>query len=90
MTAYKPLEHSLHPPRHHTFRTDMPPIVYLDQNHSITLARARHARDKVEHPDELVAADAIWKAATYREIRLPLSMAHLVETARAGGPGYVR
>ncbi|MER5646132.1 hypothetical protein [Streptosporangium sp. NPDC002524] len=63
----------------------MPPIIYLDQNHWITLARARHARHKVQHPDELTAADALWKMAAKQEIRLPLSVAHLVETARAGG-----
>lgn len=59
-------------------------IIYLDQNHWITMARARVAREKVQSVAELKAADALWEAATQRRIRLPLSSAHLVETVHGG------
>ncbi|SRR6266487_964518 len=61
-----------------------PPIVYLDQCHWITLARAQFARNKIFSSDELAAADSILKAAKDGLIRLPLSGAHVVETAKAG------
>jgi hypothetical protein len=38
----------------------MATIVYLDQCHWITMARARVARHKVQVPEELQAADALW------------------------------
>lgn len=64
-----------------------PPIVYLDQCHWITLARAQFARHKIQSPEELDAADFILKAAKERLIRLPLSGGHMIETAKAGsGP----
>lgn len=63
------------------------PVVYLDQNHWITLSRARVARHKVEPPAELAAADHFIGLVESGTIRTPLSTAHLVETARAGdGP----
>lgn len=64
-----------------------PPIVYLDQNHWITLARARVSPENVKKTSgvrELAAADSIWRSLDAGRIRLPLSMAHMVETARAG------
>jgi hypothetical protein len=61
-----------------------PPIVYLDQCHWITLAQAQFARHKIRSSDELAAADFILKAAGDGRIRLPLSGAHMVETAKAG------
>jgi hypothetical protein len=63
------------------------PVVYLDQNHWITLSRARVARHKVDPPAELAAADHFIGLVESGTIRTPLSTAHLVETARAGdGP----
>lgn len=61
-----------------------PPIVYLDQCHWITLARAQFARHKIQSPEELDAADFILKAAKESLIRLPLSGGHMIETAKAG------
>jgi len=61
-----------------------PPIVYLDQCHWITLARAQFARHKIRSSDEHAAADFILKAAGNGRIRLPLSGAHMIETAKAG------
>lgn len=64
-----------------------PPIVYLDQCHWITLARAQFARHKIPSSDELAAADFILKTVRDGRIRLPLSGAHMIETAKAGdGP----
>jgi hypothetical protein len=60
-----------------------PPIVYLDQCHWITLARAQFARHKISASDELAAADFILKAASDGRIRLPLSGAHVIETTKA-------
>jgi hypothetical protein len=62
----------------------MATIVYLDQCHWITMARARVARHKVQVPEELQAADALWARAERGLIRLTLSSAHLVETVHAG------
>jgi len=61
-----------------------PPIVYLDQCHWITLARAQFAKHKIHSSDELAAADFILKAASDGQICLPLSGAHMVETMKAG------
>ena len=64
-----------------------PPIIYLDQCHWITLAQAQFTRRKILSSNELAAADFILKAASDGRIRLPLSVAHMVETAKAGnGP----
>jgi hypothetical protein len=60
------------------------PIVYLDQNHWITLARHRYAPDK--QADALNdAARQITAWAHNKNIILPLSSAHAVETARSDG-----
>lgn len=58
-----------------------PPIVYLDQCHWITLAQTQFAKHKIYSSDELAAADFILKAARDGRIHLPLSGAHMVETA---------
>ncbi len=62
----------------------MPRIVYLDQNHWITLAQARRAPEKIQNEEEGEAADQLWQLATTGLVRLPLSFAHLGETAHAG------
>ncbi|WP_186782531.1 hypothetical protein [Streptomyces sp. CBG9] len=62
----------------------MPRIVYLDQNHWITLAQARRAPEKIPNEEEREAADQLWELATTGLVRLPLSFAHLGETAHAG------
>lgn len=59
-------------------------VVYLDQNHWITLARARRAPEKIRNEEEREAADQLWQLATTGLVRLPLSFAHLAETAHAG------
>ena len=58
----------------------MSAIVYLDQNHWIGLAQARHAPDKIADPDERSAA--VWLSAQLRsgELVSPLSIAHFHET----------
>lgn len=62
----------------------MSKIVYLDQNHWVTMARARVAPEKIQVVEEGQAADALWRLVESGQVRLPLSMAHLVETAHAG------
>lgn len=62
----------------------MTKIVYLDQNHWITMAQARVAPKKVQRADERQAADELWGLVTAGQVRLPLSSAHLVETVHAG------
>ncbi|MFD6918562.1 hypothetical protein [Streptomyces virginiae] len=62
----------------------MAKIIYLDQCHWVTMARARVARHKIQVPEELQAADALWAQAEAGLVRLPLSSAHLVETVHAG------
>ncbi|MEK9523475.1 hypothetical protein MIU24_29410 [Streptomyces venezuelae] len=59
-------------------------IVYLDQCHWVTMARARVARHKVQVAEELQAADALWDKTEAGLVNLPLSSAHLVETVHAG------
>ncbi|MFI8287363.1 hypothetical protein ACIF84_30495 [Streptomyces albidoflavus] len=58
--------------------------MYLDQNHWITLAQARRAPEKIQNKEEREAADQLWQLATTGLVRLPLSFAHLGETAHAG------
>src|SRR5690349_17520062 len=58
------------------------PVVYLDQAHWVTMARARVSPDKIPSPAELDAAKWLWQAADSEKVRLPLSMGHLVETTR--------
>lgn len=62
----------------------MPKVVYLDQNHWITMARARIAPEKIQVAEEREAADALWALVEAGQVRLPLSSAHLVETVHAG------
>jgi hypothetical protein len=60
------------------------PVVYLDQCHWITLARAAKAPDKINPAEEHKAADYILDLARRDRLILPLSMAHMTETAKAG------
>lgn len=64
--------------------TKIPPIVYLDQCHWITLAQAQFSRHKIRSSDELAAADFTLNAARDGRIRLPLAGAHMIETSKAG------
>ncbi|MDG9709375.1 hypothetical protein [Streptomyces sp. DH10] len=59
-------------------------VVYLDQNHWVTMARARIVPEKIQVAEERQAADMLWKMVDAGQVRLPLSSAHLVETAHAG------
>jgi hypothetical protein len=60
------------------------PVVYLDQNQWIDLARARVNSPKVsgERKD---ACERLIELARNRKVILPLSSAHVVETAKKGG-----
>jgi hypothetical protein len=60
------------------------PVVYLDQNHWIDLARWRKDPDTF---DEIKSTffDALARAANEERVILPLSSAHLVETSKRGG-----
>jgi hypothetical protein len=60
------------------------PVVYLDQNHWITLARHLHAPDRVLPRDRDAAAWLVERALR-ADVVLPLSAAHAVETGKAGG-----
>ncbi|MFE4687516.1 hypothetical protein ACFRNJ_43230 [Streptomyces sp. NPDC056721] len=62
----------------------MAEVIYLDQNHWVTMARARVAPEKIQGVEERQAAEELWELATKKVVRLPLSSAHLVETAHAG------
>lgn len=57
------------------------PVVYLDQAHWVTMARVRVSPQKIRPAAELDAATRLWKAVDREEVRLPLSMAHVVETS---------
>lgn len=59
------------------------PVVYLDQNHWITLAQREWAPERAK-PADRDAADQLARLAAAHEIILPLSSGHLVETGRAG------
>lgn len=59
-------------------------VVYLDQNHWIALARHRYAPEK-QVADINEAAERLIALAQSKAIILPLSSAHLVETARSDG-----
>ncbi|MDX6742579.1 hypothetical protein [Actinocorallia sp. A-T 12471] len=61
------------------------PVVYLDQNHWISLARARHSPDKIGDRRTLDAAYQVMDLARSQKIILPLSADHFTETARAVG-----
>lgn len=60
------------------------PVVYLDQNHWIDLARTLHAPHKATESVR-DAADYLIRCARARAIVVPLSAAHMVETAKIDG-----
>ena len=60
------------------------PVVYLDQNHWIDLARARVSSPKISG-ERKFACERLIELARTREVILPLSGAHIVETAKRGG-----
>jgi hypothetical protein len=60
------------------------PIIYLDQNHWVTLTRARWAPEQIDSREELDAALRLMVMARDRAVILPLSSAHLVEAPRRG------
>ncbi|MEX2374647.1 MAG: hypothetical protein WD942_03565 [Dehalococcoidia bacterium] len=66
------------------------PIVYLDQNHWSTLAKARFRPDRVQIPAELEAARSLIDRALRREICLPFSSAHALETTKWTNAGERR
>jgi hypothetical protein len=59
-------------------------IVYLDQNHWVSLAQYRYSPERLR-TEEHEAAAAISEFATRGDVVLPLSGAHAVETARSDG-----
>jgi hypothetical protein len=59
------------------------PIVYLDQNHWVTLAKAIHAPDDLSAQVRQAALDLIALVES-REALLPFSSGHLVETVPRG------
>jgi hypothetical protein len=61
------------------------PVVYLDQNHWIALARCIYNPAAQPTPEVNEAAGKIIGLARRKEIILPLSSAHLFETARKDG-----
>lgn len=61
------------------------PIIYLDQLHWVNLARQRFASSKLRDVDR-EAANTLVQLASNREILLPMSSAHLVETGPSAGP----
>jgi hypothetical protein len=63
---------------------DPRPVVYLDQNHWVSLSRFAEGSERLVE-SEREAAAAITELAQQRKIILPLSAAHYVETARADG-----
>ena len=60
------------------------PIVYLDQNQWINVARAALTPEQVTPESDCGAAMALVDAAHRCELTLPLAAAHLVELSRAG------
>jgi hypothetical protein len=60
------------------------PIVYLDQNRWINVARAVLKPEQVTPASERKPAEALADAAHGNELTLPLAAAHLVELAQAG------
>lgn len=60
------------------------PIVYLDQLHWVAIARSLWAPGKLARRDRSVCARFV-QLARAKEIILPLSTAHVVETARCDG-----
>lgn len=60
------------------------PVVYLDQNHWIDLARATTGSAQLAAPKRQ-ACEYLIELARAQQIRLPLSAGHVVETAKKGG-----
>jgi hypothetical protein len=60
------------------------PVVYLDQLHWVSLARQRHAPEKLSAATA-GAATALIQLAEAQRILLPLSAGHLTEMAQRGG-----
>ncbi|MBB6564761.1 hypothetical protein HPO96_19630 [Kribbella sandramycini] len=60
------------------------PVVYLDQVHWVSLARALYSREVPRSP-EITAAEQLIKHARDGRLILPLSAGHVVETAKTGG-----
>jgi hypothetical protein len=60
------------------------PVVYLDQVHWVSLARALYGREAPQ-TEEIVAAHRLIEHARAGRLILPLSAGHVVETAKTGG-----
>ena len=58
------------------------PTIYLDQNHWSTLTDTVHQPDRVKNEHERNAAIRLIELAKAREVILPMSAAHLSETAK--------
>lgn len=58
------------------------PTIYLDQNHWSTLTNTIHQPDRVENEHERSASAQLIELAKAREVVLPMSAAHLAETAK--------
>jgi hypothetical protein len=58
------------------------PTIYLDQNHWSTLTNTIHQPDRVKDEHERNAAVRLIELAKAREVILPMSAAHLSETAK--------
>jgi hypothetical protein len=62
------------------------PTIYLDQNHWSTLTNTIHQPDRVTNEQERNAATQLIELAKAREVVLPMSSAHLSETAKQADP----
>jgi hypothetical protein len=62
------------------------PTIYLDQNHWSTLAKTLHQPNRVADEQERTAAAQLIELAKAREVVLPMSSAHLSETAKQADP----
>jgi hypothetical protein len=62
------------------------PTIYLDQNHWSTLTNTIHQPDRVTNEHERTAAAQLIELAKAREVVLPMSSAHLSETAKQADP----
>jgi hypothetical protein len=62
------------------------PTIYLDQNHWSTLTKTIHQPDRVKDEHERNAAVRLIELAKAREVTLPMSAAHLSETAKQVDP----
>jgi hypothetical protein len=66
-------------------KEDGMPVVYLDQNHWVMLARLQWSPVKVKVNEHREAYERILDLARRRSISLPISSAHAFETARKDG-----